>query len=163
MKRGDAQRASARTAAAAVAALVLFWPAVLLPILEVERLGHRHTSGILMGTIELLTHGEYLVGGIVLAFSVIFPFVKIVLLIELSVLGLLHRKHRGLTYRIMEQVGKWSMMDVLLLAFMVMLVKLGTLVQFHFGPAVLAFVLCVVMSMVASASFDPHAIWEDES
>ncbi len=160
--RGDVRRATARTAAAASAALFLFWPAVLLPILEVERLGHRHASGILMGTLDLLWHGEWLVGAIVLIFSVFFPFVKIVLLLELSLLSLLRRKHKSITYRVMEYVGKWSMMDVLLLAFLVMLIKLGTLVQFRFGPAVLAFVLCVVMSMVASASFDPHAIWEDE-
>ncbi len=55
------------------------------------------------------------------------------------------------------------MMDVMLLAFLVMLVKLGNLVEFEFGPAVIAFILCVVMSMVASLSFDPHSIWEDES
>jgi paraquat-inducible protein A len=61
----------------------------------------------------------------------------------------------------MEHMGRWSMMDVMLLAFLVMLVKLGNIVQFHFGPAVIAFVLCVAMSMVASISFDPHAIWED--
>ena len=51
---------------------------------------------------------------------------------------------------------------VMLLAFLVMLVKLGSLVEFQFGPAVVAFVLCVGMSMVASISFDPHAIWEEE-
>jgi paraquat-inducible protein A len=61
----------------------------------------------------------------------------------------------------MEHMGRWSMMDVMLLAFLVMLVKLGNIVQFHFGPAVIAFVLCVAMSMIASISFDPHAIWED--
>ena len=61
----------------------------------------------------------------------------------------------------MEFVGKWSMMDVMLLAFMVMLVKLGSMVQFHFGPAVWAFVLCVAMSMLASICFDPHTIWDD--
>ena len=42
-----------------------------------------------------------------------------------------------------------------------MLVKLGNLVHFSFGPAVIAFTLCVVMSMVASLSFDPHSIWKD--
>ena len=52
-------------------------------------------------------------------------------------------------------------MDVMLLAFLVMLVKLGNLVEFSFGPAVIAFIACVAMSMVASLSFYPHAIWED--
>ena len=110
---------------------------------------------------ELIQHGSWFVGIIVLLFSIIFPLAKILLLLELSLLGWLHRRHRALTYRLMEMAGKWSMMDVLLLAFMVMLVKLGTLVEFHFGPAVVAFVGCVAMSMLASLLFDPHAIWED--
>jgi paraquat-inducible protein A len=44
---------------------------------------------------------------------------------------------------------------------MVMLIKLGSLVEFHIGPAVVAFVGCVAMSMIASLAFDPHSIWDD--
>lgn len=153
--------AASRTAAAALGAFFLFWPAILLPILDIERLGHHHQSSMLMGTIELLMHGDWFVGMVVLVFSIIFPLVKIVLLLELSLLGLFRRRHKATTYRVMEYAGKWSMMDVMLLAFLVMLVKLGTLVEFHVGPAVVAFVLCVGMSMLASMSFDPHAIWEE--
>jgi len=98
----------------------------------------------------------------VLLFSIVFPLTKIVLLLELSLLEFLHRRHKVVTLRLMEHLGRWSMMDVMLLAFMVMLVKLGDLVTFHFGPAVFAFVLCVSMSMIASVSFDPHAIWDDD-
>ena len=154
-------KSASRTAAAAVAAFVLFWPAVLLPILEVERLGQRSQQSILSGIIELIHHGSYLVGGIVLLFSIVFPLAKIVFLIELSCLEVLHRRHKAFTLRLMEHAGKWSMMDVMLLAFLVMLVKLGNLVHFQFGPAVIAFVLCVAMSMIASLSFDPHSIWEN--
>ena len=53
-------------------------------------------------------------------------------------------------------------MDVMLLAFLVMLIKLSGLVEFHVGPAVIAFSACVVMSMIASMSFDPHSIWAEE-
>lgn len=158
----DARHSAARTAAAAMGALILFFPAVLLPILHIERLGHQHESSILGGTIELIRHGDWFVGIVVLLFSVVFPLIKIVVMLELSWLSLIHRRHKALTYKIMEYAGKWSMMDVMLLAFMVMLVKLGNLVEFHFGPAVLAFVLCVAMSMVASISFDPHLIWEED-
>jgi paraquat-inducible protein A len=154
-------KSASRTAASALAAFVLFWPAILCPILRIEKLGHQQESSILRGTLELLSHGSWLVGGIVLLFSVIFPLTKIVLLLELSLLEFLHRRHKAMTLRIMEHVGKWSMMDVMLLAFLVMLVKLGNLVEFQFGPAVIAFIACVAMSMVASLSFDPHAIWED--
>jgi paraquat-inducible protein A len=156
------RRAAGRTAALAVAAFVLYWPAVLLPVVEVERLGHRHASSLLVGTLDLFRHGNWFVGVIVLVFSIVFPITKLVLLLELSLLKLLHRRHKASTYRLMEHVGRWSMMDVLLLAFLVMLVKLGSLVEFHLGPAVVAFVACVVLSMSASLCFDPHAIWEDE-
>ncbi len=135
---------------------------MLLPILTVERLGHRHQSSVLMGAVELLVHGSWFVGGVVLLFSVVFPLLKILLLLDLSLLGILHRRHRALTYRVMEYAGKWSMMDVMLLAFLVMLVKLGDLVEFQFGPAIIAFVLCVALSILASISFDPHTIWEEE-
>lgn len=161
IQRLSAQSAS-RTAAAATTAFVLYWPAILLPILRIEKLGHHHESSLLIGTVELLREGSWFVGTVVLLFSIVFPLVKIVLLLELSLLGLLHRKHKTQTYRVMEFAGKWSMMDVMLLAFMVMLVKLGSLVQFQFGPAVWAFVLCVAMSMLASLCFDPHTIWDDQ-
>lgn len=153
---------STRTAVAALAAFAFFWPAILLPILEVERFGQRYTSSILTGTIDLFHEGEWFVGTVVLLFSVVFPLTKIVLLIELSLVGMLKRQHRAITYRMMETLGRWSMMDVLLLAFLVMLVKIGTLVEFHLGPAVLAFVACVALSMFASLCFDPHAIWDEE-
>jgi len=153
---------ASRTAAAAIGAFVLFWPAILLPILRIEQLGMEHQSSLLGGTIELLRHGNWFVGGIVFLFSIVLPIAKIVLLLELSFLELLHRRHKAFTLRLMENLGRWSMMDVMLLAFMVMLVKLGDMVEFHFGPAIVAFVLCVSMSMFASISFDPHAIWEED-
>lgn len=159
---GAADRSAGRTAAAAIGAFCLFWPAITLPILQVERLGHRHESSVLGGTLELLSHGSWFVGGVVLLFSIVFPLLKLVLLIELSVLKLTHERYRGLTYRLVEHAGKWSMMDVMLLAFLVMLVKLGKLVQFHFGPAVIAFVGCVALSMFASLCFSPATIWQDE-
>ncbi len=160
---GNLARAASRTAAAALGAFVLFWPAILLPILEIEQLGIKSKSSILSGIIELFQHGSYFVGAVVFIFSIAFPLTKIVLLLELSLLEMFHRKHKAFTLRLMEHLGKWSMMDVMLLAFMVMLVKLGEVVEFHFGPAIIAFVMCVAMSMIASISFDPHAIWDEES
>lgn len=155
------EHSAGRTAALATAAFIMYWPAILLPILYIERLGRHHTSSLLVGTIELIREGSWFVGGVVLLFSIIFPLVKILLLMELSWLGIFHRHHKALTYRIMEHAGKWSMMDVMLLAFLVMLVKLGALVEFHIGPAVWAFVLCVAMSMLAALSFNPYSIWGD--
>lgn len=162
-RKSNKLKSASRTAAAAFGAFVLFWPAILLPILEVEQLGIQSRSSILSGIFELFHHGSYFVGAVVLTFSILFPLTKIVLLLELSMLEMLHQKHKAFTLRLMEHLGKWSMMDVMLLAFLVMLVKLGDMVEFHFGPAILAFVLCVAMSMIASICFDPHAIWEESN
>ncbi len=159
---GNRLRSLEASAAAAIGALILFWPAVLLPIVRIDRLGYQRESSILAGSIELMQQGDWFVGGIIILFSVVFPLLKILLMIELCWLGLLSKRHQGLTYRIMEHAGRWSMMDVMLLAFMVMLVKLGDLMTFHFGPAVVAFVLCVTLSMLASIYFDPHSVWHDE-
>lgn len=157
------QQSSARCFAAAIGGLILYFPAVLLPILEIEKLGHHHASSLLGGTIDLIMHGSILVGTVVLVFSIILPLVKLLALLELSWIGLTHRKQRAWVYRLVEWTGRWSMMDVLLLALLVALVKLGDLVAFQLGPAVIAFVMCVVMSMIASVMFDPHAIWEESS
>ena len=154
-------RSASRTAAAAAGAFILFWPAIMLPILRIEQLGNTHQSSILGGTIELFRHGSYIVGAVVLLFSIVFPLMKIALLLELSLLEIFHRRHKAFTLRLMEHLGKWSMMDVMLLAFLVMLVKIGDMVEFSFGPAIFAFICCVAMSMLASLSFDPHAIWEE--
>ena len=134
-----------------------------MPILTVEQLGQRHQTSLFGGSLELLSHGNGFVGMVVVLFSIVFPFVKIMGLLELSWFGLLKRSHQATVYRLMELSSKWSMLDVMLLALLVMIVKLGGLVEFHFGPAVFAFVGCVAMNMLASFCFDPHAIWEDET
>lgn len=155
-------RSQSRTAAAAVAAVALFPAAIFLPILEIEKLGHHHSSSIAGGIRELFAHESYLIGTVILLFSIVLPLAKLIALIELCSLHWLQKHHRMWAYRMMEIVGKWSMMDVMLLALMVMLIKLSGIVEFQFGPAVIAFALCVAMSLIASMSFDPHSIWESE-
>ncbi|MCA9132204.1 MAG: paraquat-inducible protein A [Planctomycetales bacterium] len=159
--RRSGRRSSARCLAATVGGLLLYFPAILLPIIDIEKLGHHHATSLLGGTIDLILQGDLFVGFIVLLFSIILPLLKFLALLELSYIGLTHRRHRAWTYRVVEWTGRWSMMDVLLLALLVALVKLGELVSFQLGPAVAAFVLCVLMSMIASLMFDPHAIWDD--
>ena len=154
------QRSQGRTAAAAVAALTLFPAAVLLPIIEIEKFGHHHRSSIIGGIQDLYHSGSVLVATVILLFSIVLPLLKILALLELSWLCSMHQRQRAWTYRWMEQIGKWSMMDVMLLALLVMLVKLSGVVQFQFGPALFAFVLCVTMSLISAICFDPHAIWE---
>ena len=158
----DRRIVAERTTAAALGALALYFPAILLPILSVEQLGQRHQSSLLGGSLELLQNGNLFVGTIVILFSILFPLIKIIGLLELSWFGLLMQPQQAAMYRWLELASKWSMLDVMLLALLVMIVKLGGIVEFHLGPAVIAFIGCVGMNMLASYCFDPHAIWENE-
>lgn len=157
-------RSNHRTAAVALAALVLLPFGVGLPMLEVERFGHASSASILGGVRQLLAEGDLVVGGVILLCSVVLPATKLAALLLLSAGGLgLGARHRALTYRVVEWTGRWGMLDVLLVAVLIAALKLGDTVHVHPGPAALAFTTCVILSLVAAACFDPHALWETES
>lgn len=151
-----------RTAALALAALVLYPPAVGLPMLEIEQFGHRQASSVIDGTATLLSQGHYFVGLIVLICSVILPIAKLLGLLTLSLGGpWLRSHHRAWTYRFVEWTGRWGMLDVLAVAVLVAVVKLGQTVSLTAGPAALAFTLVVLLSLLAAATFDEHALWDE--
>lgn len=151
-----------RTAALALAALVLYPPAVGLPMLEIEQFGHQQASSVIDGTATLLSQGHYFVGLIVLVCSVILPVAKLIGLLALSLGGpWLRSHHRAWTYRFVEWTGRWGMLDVLAVAVLVAVVKLGQTVSLTAGPAALAFTLVVLLSLLAAATFDEHALWDE--
>lgn len=160
LRRG---RSNGRAASAALAALILYPLAVSLPIMRIERFGHARDSSIWAGAIELLSRGDVLVGGVVLLCSVVIPLAKLLGLVSITLGGrYLGRRYRAATYRWIEWTGRWGMLDVLLIAVVVAWVKIGDLVDVSPGPAALTFTSVVVLSLLASAWFDPHAIWQDD-
>lgn len=163
VRRPERSRANRLCAATALAALFFYLPGILLPVLRLERLGHVQEASIWSGGVSLLTHGQVLVGVVVLLCSVVIPLVKIGGLFLLTARRpRLGRHHQARLYRWIELAGRWGMIDVLLVALLVAAVKLGDLVQVTPGPGVVAFAGCVLLSLIASACFDPHALWERE-
>lgn len=160
--RSVVARSNARTTALALAALLL-WPiAIALPMLRVTRLGHAQEASIVEGATALLAAGQWVVGLVVLLCSIVLPLGKLVALLALSS-GVLAPRRRAATYRLVEWTGRWGMLDVLLVAVLVAVLKLGDLVEVAAGPAALAFAAVVVLSLLASASFDPHRLWEPDA
>ena len=95
--------------------------------------------------------------------SVVIPLMKLLGLVSITLGGrYLGRRHRAATYRWIEWTGRWGMLDVLLISVVVAWVKIGDLVDVSPGPAAFTFTLVVVLSLLASAWFDPHAIWQDD-
>lgn len=153
-------RGNQQAAAAALAALVLYPLAIGLPVMRMEELGRWSEVSVWKGSVGLLREGELFVGGIVLVCSVIVPLLKLVgLLVITSSSSQLSKRHRALFYRMIELAGRWGMLDVLLIAVVVAWVKMGGMLQVTPGPAAFTFTLCVLLSLVASARFDPHALW----
>ncbi len=162
---GAASRAdevSKRVAAVAIAALVLFPPAVTLPIMTIQEMGHSTDASIWSGSLGLLRAGDWFVGGTVFLCSIVFPLLKIAGLLAIT-LGRrsLQRRARRWSWRIVDLSGRWGMLDVLLVAVVVAWVKVGDLVEITPGPAAYAFTAVVLLSLISTALFDPHALWAD--
>ncbi len=164
LRRSKLFRSGTTTAAIALAALILYPFAVGLPMVSITKFGHEHESSILAGIGTLFGRGHIFIGLIVLVCSFVIPVLKLGGLLVLSAGGLgLKQRHRALTYRLVQWTGRWGMLDVLLVAILVAVLKLGDFVEVSAGPAAMAFGLCVLLSLLAAASFDPHRIWETEA
>ncbi|MFG0259138.1 MAG: paraquat-inducible protein A [Phycisphaerales bacterium JB041] len=157
-------RAAARAAAFALAALLLYPLALTLPILTLTELGHTRQTTIWSGMVSLLAGGQVAIGVVVLFCSVIAPLCKLGAIFALSAGELLlPSRHRAATYRLVELLGRWGMLDVVLIAVLVAAVKLGDLAEVTPGPGLAVFTSVVVTSLLASACFDPHGLWEQGS
>jgi paraquat-inducible protein A len=146
------------------AGLIAYIPANLYPMLKTEFLGRESRSTIVGGVIELLHHGSYAVAGIVFLASVMIPVSKF---FTLAYLAISIRQHSNLTkhrrtvlYEIVEFIGRWSMVDVFVVAILAALVNLGFVMGFEPGTAALFFALSVAFTMISALSLDPRLIWD---
>jgi paraquat-inducible protein A len=155
----------ARTAAFSLAALLFYVPANIFPILEMDLYGVHSENTVWEGCKTLFQHGEILVAVVVFMASLVIPALKLLGLFSLVVTtrrgSNRQRPVRTWIYRTIDRVGPWAMLDVFLLAILVALVKLGELATVIPGPGLLAFTAVVVLTMLASSSFDPTLIWAD--
>jgi len=156
-----------RTLALTLAALVFYLPANLYPILRMDWHGLYTESTVWQGSVHLYQSGEWLVASVVLLASIVIPLLKLLGLLSLVAAGkltpTLWRRQRFHVYRFIEVIGPWAMLDVFLLAILVALVRLGQLASIMPGPGLLAFTALVVLTILATASFDPRSIWEEQS
>ena len=160
--RGRARRVSVRVTVVALAVLALFPAAITLPIMRIEEMGHSRDASIWSGSIGLLRSGDYFVGTVVFLCSIVFPLLKLGGLVAITAgRGALARSARRWSWRVVDLTGRWGMLDVLLVAVVVAWVKLGDLVEIEAGPAAIAFTLVVLLSLIATALFDPHALWDE--
>jgi paraquat-inducible protein A len=153
------------TAALTIAAIVLYIPANIYPILRMEVYGSYSENTVWDGVLSLWQYNEYFVAIVVFLASIVIPLIKLLGLffLVISVKWGHGRRLRSRTriYKFIDAIGPWAMLDVFLLAILVALVKAGGLGRMIPGPGLLAFTLVVVLTILASQAFDTKLIWEN--
>lgn len=147
-----------------IAAYILYIPANLLTIMETGSIFSYRKDTIVSGVIELWRTGSWAIAVIVFIASVTIPLLKLIsltlLLVSVQRRSRWHPRQRTRLYRMVEFVGRWSMLDIYVVTILAALVQFGTIATVKAGPGALAFGAVVVLTMLASMQFDPRLIWD---
>lgn len=154
----------ARTWAFLVAALVLYFPANLMPIMHAHSVINVRDDTIWSGIVYLWQGPAWPLAIIVFIASLFIPLFKLLVLSGL-LLTIRRRSAHALAgrtrlYRVVEIIGPWSMLDVYVVALLTSLVQLGAIAEVKPGPGAFAFAAVVVLTMLAARSFDPRLMWD---
>lgn len=153
-----------RTWAYLLAAILFYIPANLLPMMKTRSLLGEQQDTLLSGILFLWQSGSWGLSIIVFIASVLVPLLKLFILLFLLLSlsqGRTWRPHQRLKlYVLLERVGRWSMLDIFVVALLVALVHLESLAVIEAGWGAAAFGAVVVLTMLASMSFDPRLIWD---
>lgn len=159
------KRSVERTWALLFASVICYIPSHMLPVMEVSSLGQSvHPSTILGGVVDLWGDGSYDVALVILATSVAIPCAKFfalgILLMSIQFNWNWARRTRARLFHLLELVGYWSMLDVLVVGLLASLVKFDALGGIDPGPGIFFFGISVILTMLAAHSFDPRLIWD---
>ena len=156
-------RSRGRAAAFAISAAIMLIPANVLPVLSMDVPGEMRSDTIFSGIVALCEQGLWPLAAIVFTASFLVPFLK------LGGLGWLLLATRrpvgegalGLTklYVTLDFIGRWSMLDVFLVAFLAGTVRFGAVATVRPQPGIVAFAAAVVFTMLATDAFDPRMLW----
>ncbi|AFK70136.1 paraquat-inducible protein A [Pseudomonas putida SJTE-1] len=154
-----------RTWALLIAASILYIPANILPIMTVSTLGQGSPDTIMSGVITLLKHGMVPIAAVVFIASILVPTFKLVgiglLLYSVQRRQPLSARQRILMYRFIEFIGRWSMLDIFVIAILVAVVNFGRIASVEANLGAVAFATVVILTMLAALTFDPRLIWDN--
>ncbi len=156
-----------QTVALLITAVLLYIPANVYPIMTTDQLGESIDSTIIGGVVLLWHHGSYPVASVIFIASVMVPVGKMLslgfLCLSVARQDVTRMRQRAILYRVTEFIGRWSMVDVFVVAILVALIQLGGLLVIRPGVAALAFSGVVIVTMIAAERFDPRLIWDQLS
>ncbi len=146
-------------------ACILFIPAMIYPMMEVTQFGISTGSTIMEGVISFLEHGDYFIALVILTASVIIPLIKLLgllfIFLSLSINIKMKNKTKLRVFYFIEAIGKWSMIDIYVVAILASVVQLSEIFNIKGGIAATSFALVVVLTMIAAHRFDTRIIWDE--
>jgi paraquat-inducible protein A len=152
----------ARSAALGLAAVIMLVPAYALPVMSIENLGRAHADTILSGVWKLWQSGMWGVALIVFSASLLVPAFKLTSLAVLLAASRWPRRFAspGLErlYRVIHAIGRWSMLDIFLVAFLCGIVRFGGLATVVARPGAMAFAAVVILTILATNAYDPRPL-----
>ena len=147
-----------------VVGLMCYVPANVYPMLKTKQLFTVDESTIIGGAVELAHHGAFGIAAIILVASVVIPLGKFwavaFLAVSVRQRGGFISHRRLLMYEVVEYIGRWSMIDIFVVAILSALVQLKGLATISPGPAAFFFALSVIFTMLSAQAFDPRMIWD---
>ena len=153
-----------RTWAFVIAAAICYLPANILPIMTTSSLTYKEPDTILSGVVLLYKTGSWHLALLVLIASVIIPLAKLgalaYLLVTVQKGSIRNNRDRIKLYRLLEIIGRWSMLDVFVVTYTVALIQFHPLMSIAPSPGVLFFAAVVILTIFAAESFDPRMIWD---
>ena len=148
-----------------ISAFIMYIPANTEPIMRTTSLGSESADTIISGVIYFLTHGDWPIALVIFSASILLPLLKMIaiayILITVQRGNVSGRKEKTQLYMLAEVLGRWSMVDIFVVALMVTLVQLGQLTTIAPGVAAIAFALVVLLTMFAEMALDPKLIWDE--
>lgn len=154
----------ARSWALLITAMILYIPANLLPMMHTSSLFGSQSDTIMSGVVYFWTSGSWYLALIIFFASIMVPLLKMIALMLLLITtqrrSLWQLQQRTKLYRLVEFVGRWSMLDIYVVAVIVALVQLQALATIVPGPGAIAFGAVVVLTMFAAMAFDPRLMWD---
>ncbi|HEY4339987.1 MAG TPA: paraquat-inducible protein A, partial [Steroidobacteraceae bacterium] len=153
------------TTALVITGLILYIPANLLPVLQIERYGSVERDTIVGGVLELVHYDLWPLAVIVFMASVVVPLAKLFglawLLWQTRRRSPHRLRQRTLIYRSIDTIGRWSNIDVFMISILGALVQFGALERVRPERGALAFAAVVLITMIAARCFDPRLMWRD--
>lgn len=150
-----------------IAGIIAYVPGNLYPIMVTDSLSGTSASTIIEGVAALIHHGSYTVAAVVFVASIIVPVAKFAVIAWLALTihfqWTVSKKRRIEAYEAIEFIGRWSMVDVFVVAALAALIQVGGLMSIAPGIGINAFALSVVFTMLSAMSFDPRQIWDEPS